>query len=269
MMSDQAESWSRAAAIYEREFVDPHLPGVRSPLRPVLRALARRGARTVADLGCGIGPLLPFLSEHFAQVWGVDFAAAMLARARTAISQTNNVTLLQRPLDDLEPLHGRLDLAVAVNSLVMPEIRDLERALEEIRRCLKPGGAFLGILPAMDAVHYQTMLLQDRALERGLTPEAARKNAAHHNDHALYDFGFGEFHFQGLRQHFWQPFEVRYRLARAGFTGVRLKKVHLAWKQISGARELHELPPPWDWFFQARTGDASGSATGLLGDSKG
>ena len=68
----------------------------------------------------------------------------------------------------------------------------------------------------MDAVHYFTMLLVDRARRTGMPPERARKNAAHHGEHALYDFAFGDFRFQGIEQHFWQPFEVRYRLRRAG-----------------------------------------------------
>ncbi len=67
--------------------------------------------------------------------------------------------------------------------------------MREIRRCLKPGGYFLGILPAMDAVHYYTMLLLDRALAAGKPPAAARKNAALHGEHAHFDFAFGQFRF--------------------------------------------------------------------------
>src|SRR5205807_2217458 len=100
------------------------------------------------------------------------------------------------------------------------------------------------------AVHYYTMLLMDRALARGLPPATARKNAAHQGEHELYDFAFGQFRYEGLEQHFWQPFEVRYRLRRAGFRHVRLAKVLLSWEQLGG-RDLKDQPPPWDWFVQA------------------
>lgn len=254
----QDKHWSKAAASYEQEFVDPFLKDVRSPLKIALKKLAASGAKTIGDLGCGIGPLLPFLAETFDQVIAVDFAAGMLERARRRCSAAN-VTFVQRDLTDLSSLAGSLDVAVSVNSLVMPSIADQETVLRQIHACLKPDGRFLGILPAMDGVHYQTMLLLDRARERGQPEEAARQNAAVLNDHALYDFAFGQFRFQGLHQHFWQPFEIDYRFPRCGFELLKREKVHLSWSQFAGEKELTKYPPPWDWFFLAKPGEPGAS----------
>ncbi len=252
-MSDQAEQWSRAAASYEDEFIDPYRPDVRNPLPDALRGLAGPKDRTAADLGCGTGPLLPLLADHFREVHAVDFAPRMLERARGRCAGRDNVYFWQRGLTDLAPLAGKIDVAVAVNSLVMPDLGDLEASLGAARAALRPGGHFLGIVPAMDAVHYYTMLLVDRARATGMPAAGARKNAADHAEHKYYDFAFGEFRFKGLEQHFWQPFEVRHRLRRAGFRRVRLAKVLLAWEQFSCAKELSVYPPPWDWFFRAET----------------
>jgi SAM-dependent methyltransferase len=250
-MTDQAQSWSRAAKSYEQDFIDPYRPEVRSPLGQALRELADPARKTVADLGCGIGPLLPFLAEHFQRVFAVDFSEGMLERARERCQGLRNVEFLHLPLTDLASLARRVDVAVAVNSLVLPDIPALEESLRQIRRLLRPDGVFLGIVPAMDAVHYHTMLLLDRALVAGKPIEAARKNAAHFAEHALYDFAFGQFHYAGLEQHFWQPFEVRYRLRRAGFRHVQLARVLLSWEQLACAEDLKQHPPPWDWFFRA------------------
>jgi SAM-dependent methyltransferase len=249
-MADQAHFWSRAAATYEQDFIDPYLPGVRNPLPAALAALASP-EKTAADLGCGVGPLLPALAGQFGRVVAVDFADGMLARARERCRGLKNVEFLHRALTDLSPLADQVDVAVAVNSLVMPDLDDLEKTLGAVHEALRPGGRFLGVVPAMDAVHYYTMLLVDRARRTGMPADQARQNAARHGEHALYDFAFGGFRYQGIAQHFWQPFEVRYRLRRAGFRRVRLAKVHLSWSQFACARDLQGQPPPWDWFFRA------------------
>jgi SAM-dependent methyltransferase len=251
-MSDQAHAWSRAAERYEEQFIDPYRADVRNPLLAVLRRIPEPQAKTVVDLGCGAGPLLPFLAERFQRVIAVDFAEGMLARARERCRGCGNVEFLQTSLTDLSPIAGHTDVAVAVNSLVLPDVRELDMALQQVHRKLRPRGWFLGIVPGMDAVHYLTMLFLDRALKTGKPMEAARKNAAHLADHADFDFAFGQVAFDGLEQHFWQPFEIRSRLMRAGFRRIHLAKVHLAWEQFSKSKELHKHPPPWDWFFTCR-----------------
>jgi SAM-dependent methyltransferase len=250
-MSSQSDAWSAAAARYEQDFVDPYREGLANPLPAALEALAGSGARTAADLGCGIGPLLPALARLFARVLAIDFAPGMLQRARQGTAGFTNVEFLQRDLTDLGGLAGQADVAVAVNSLVMPDIGELERALQQAHRILRRGGTLLGIVPAMDAVHYQTMLLVDRARRAGMPADKARQNAAHHGEHALYDFAFGQFRYLGLEQHFWQPFEIPYRLRRAGFRKVKTRKVRLAWEQFACAADLRRFPAPWDWFFRA------------------
>jgi len=251
-MPDQAYFWSQAAGAYEENFIDPFRSDVKNPLLRAIWRAAKPGTRVAADLGCGIGPLLPLLAKQFQRVYAVDFADKMLERARERTKDFSNVEFLQRRLSDLADLAGRVDVAIAVNSLVTTDIPELERSLRQVHSILRPGGHFIGIVPAMDAVHYYTMVLVDRALSQGKTMEAARKNAAHFNEHSFYDFAFSEYRYLGLEQHFWQPFEVRYRLRRAGFRRIRQTRVFLSWEQIACAEDLKDRPPPWDWFFEAR-----------------
>src|SRR5438128_1215248 len=157
-MSDQAHFWSDAADRYEQEFINPYLPEVHNPLLDALAELAGPERPAVADLGCGTGPLLPFLAERFRRVVAVDFAEGMLRRARERCGRLANVVFERRCLTDLGGLGGPVDVAVAVNSLVLPDLDDLEKCLRAVHALLRPGGTFLGIVPGMDAVHYLTML---------------------------------------------------------------------------------------------------------------
>jgi SAM-dependent methyltransferase len=180
----------------------------------------------------------------------------MIEKARKRLEKkadADRVTFLTRPMHELDDFAGAFDAAVAVNSIVMPDVREIDRTLSAIRASLRPGGAFLGILPAMDAIHYHTMLLHDHALGRGLAPEEAERIAAFDAEHHYYDFAFGRFGFLGLRQKFWQPFEAEYRFAKAGFREVALDRVHYPWDEsLAGYKDFAHLPRSWDWFVCAR-----------------
>lgn len=251
---DQGRAWSRQASNYDDLFLDPFRPGVESPLLPALEGLPHPERMTVADLGCGTGPLLPHLVGRFGRVIALDFAPGMIARAKKRLGKgAGAVEFLNRPMWELDDLAGSLDAAVAVNSIVMPDVRAIDRTLAAIRAALGPDGVFLAVLPAMDAIHYHTMLLHDRALDRGLAPEEAERHAAFHAEHHYYDFAFGRFGFQGLRQKFWQPFEAEYRLAKAGFREVALDRVTYPWDEsLAGYKDFAHLPRSWDWFVRAR-----------------
>jgi hypothetical protein len=174
------------------------------------------------------------------------------ARERLTPAASERVTFLNRPMHELHDLAGQVDVAVAVNSLVMPDLRLMGRTLRAIRGSLRPGGSLLGIVPSIDAIAYHAMLLVDRGLERGLTPTEAERLAGIQTERRYYDFLFGRFRFRGLHQKFWQPFEIEHRLAAAGFGSTTLAKVLYPWDDaLAGADELAGLPRSWDWFFRA------------------
>lgn len=250
----QDRAWSRHAANYDDVFLDPFRPGVENPILDALDAVPEPESKTVADLGCGTGPLLPHLVGRFGRVVALDFAAGMVKRAKERLgADARKVEFLNQPMHQLDALAGQLDVAVAMNSVVMPDTREIDRTLRAIHGALKPGGVFLGVVPSIDAIHYSTMLLMDRELDAGQDPEEAERLAAYHAEHHFFEFAFGRFAFQGLRQKFWQPFEIEYRLRKAGFATVALTKLLYPWDDdIAGGAAFADQPPSWDWTFTAR-----------------
>jgi SAM-dependent methyltransferase len=251
--TQQARLWSRHAADYEEFFLDPYRPDVVNPILRTLAAVDDAKAKSVIDLGCGTGPLLPYLVEHFGRVVALDFAPGMIERSRARLKRrADEVTYLNRRMYELDDQRGELDVAVAVNSLVMPDTREIDRAMKAIHGALRPGGVFLGAVPAIDAIHYSTMLLMDQALDEGKSPAEAERAAAETAEHHLFDFAIGRFSFHGLSQKFWQSFELEYRLRKAGFREVRLEKLLYPWDDdIAGGAAFAEHPQSWDWSFVA------------------
>jgi SAM-dependent methyltransferase len=250
----QARHWSRHAEGYEQVFLDPYRPGVVNPMLARLEAVKAPGRKALIDLGCGTGPLLERVVGRFGTVHALDFAPGMIRRARERLGdRADAVTFHARPMYELDDLAETFDVAVAVNSLVMPDTRDIDRTLKAIRGCLKPGGLFLGIVPSIDAVHYSTMLLMDRSLDEGKSPSAAEAEAARAAEHPLFEFAFGRFAYKGLEQKFWQPFEIEYRLRKAGFSEIALEKLLYPWDDdMAGGAAFADHPPSWDWTFAAR-----------------
>ncbi len=247
--------WDRQAERYEKIFLDPYDPGVINPLLKALDAITDAGTKTVVDLGCGTGPLLPRLIDRFARVVAVDFAPSMIELARRRLGdRADRVKFRNVSMSSISEFESGVDVAIAVNSLVAPEVSEIAAALRSIRACLRPGGVFLGVVPSLDAIYYHTMLLYDDAIERGLSPREADRHASIHAEHRRYDFAFGRFRYQGIRQKFWQPFELVHRLRKAGFEDIRLDQVLYPWEAGDPASGRDDRRPPgWDWSFVAST----------------
>lgn len=253
---DQARAWSDSAARYDDEFLDPFRDHVDNPLLKMILEIDPETARTmhVADLGCGTGPLLPHLIDRFGKVYALDFAAEMLTacRKRLGAKKAAKIAFLNRAMHELDDLNGTLDLAFSVNSLVMPDLRVVNKTLGNIWQSLKPGGKFMGVVPSVDGIHHHTLMLWDAYLDDGYAMEEAERLVATHMEHHLYDFSLGRFKFGDLDQKFWQPDELKYHLQKVGFTDTRLVKLEYPWDDsLAGYKQLKSHPRTWDWTFCA------------------
>lgn len=100
----------------------------------------------ILDLGCGTGELTRLAARHFprAEVIGMDFTAAMLAVARRRTTDVRDArrvvygrgTAMRLPFTD-----ASFDLVT--NAFLARNLVDLDAALREMRRVLRPGGVLL------------------------------------------------------------------------------------------------------------------------------
>jgi SAM-dependent methyltransferase len=92
----------------------------------------------VADLGCGTGAALLELAPVCNQVIGVDREQAMLDAASERLGAAGNVELHLGGLEALPLREQSIDAALCM--LVLHHVQDLDTALGEVRRVLRPGG---------------------------------------------------------------------------------------------------------------------------------
>jgi malonyl-CoA O-methyltransferase len=137
-------AFERAAATYDdaadlqRETADELLERL---------AAVKIDPERVIDLGCGTGHALPGLQKLYrgAEVIGIDFSHAMAARARSR--PRGAARLRRRPLSicaDMEslPLEDA-SVDVVFSSLAFQWARDPVALFGEVRRVLRPDGAFM------------------------------------------------------------------------------------------------------------------------------
>ena len=249
-----AKAWDEISTDYLLHIVSPFDSGTVNPLFRQLLSIDGIRDKTVADLGCGVGTLLPFLSQNFGRVVAIDFSSGMLRQARRAAAFPN-VTFSEADMTDLSRFRMHFDITVAVNSILVPSVRAVNRILRQIRLTLKPGGRFLGVFPAMDSIIYYSMLVLERESAASRSEAAAIRRAMKVCERRKYDFLLGLFtDDDGGRQKHYYGFELRHRLRNAGFTNVRLRKVQYPWdEKVSGFDCFPGQPKLWDWLACAET----------------
>ena len=126
-----------AYALWARSYPPrPHNPLMQIEHQHVLSLLPAVSGLTVLDAGCGSGRYLQALRERGANAIGVDLSAAMLARAKQAIARVARADLRALPVDARS-----IDLVVC--GLALGDFSEIELALTEIARVLRPGGQLI------------------------------------------------------------------------------------------------------------------------------
>ncbi len=107
----------------------------------------------VLELGCGTGRLLPFMAQRSDTLTGIDISSGMLAVARQRLREAK-LTTVRLVRGDASALPFPDNCFHEVYSiLVVNLIPDYPLSLQEIRRVLKTGGAFVFSVPNLESVY--------------------------------------------------------------------------------------------------------------------
>jgi SAM-dependent methyltransferase len=105
--------------------------------------LGEVAGRRVLEIGCGSAPCARWLRRAGADVVAFDISAGMLSRAAELNRSTGiGVPLLQADAGALPFADDSIDVACSAFG-GLPFVADVEGALTEIRRVLRPGGRFV------------------------------------------------------------------------------------------------------------------------------
>lgn len=142
----------------------------------------------VLEIGIGSGLNLPYYGTTVEQIIGLDPSSKLLAMAREAARQTAIPLELIENSAEAIPLYNR-SIDTIVTTWTMCSIPDVQRALGEMRRILKPGGRLLFV------EHGRSPDVRVRRWQDRLTPVWCRIGGGCHLNRAISELiegaGFG------------------------------------------------------------------------------
>jgi ubiquinone/menaquinone biosynthesis C-methylase UbiE len=140
-MSSRREFFNTAATTWDRKFCNNELTNFLSQLVPTFNL--KRG-QTVLDVGTGTGILIPFLLEAVGStghVSAIDFAEKMVEVCKAKYAVYPNVDVAVQQVEKLDFPSETFDAVTCFG--LFPHLENKEKALNQIRRVLKPGGKLI------------------------------------------------------------------------------------------------------------------------------
>ena len=189
--------------------------------------------------------MLEVTGRRLAELDLADFEASPLevAAAREFIDSAREAPatrLVRGDIFDLGWLEGRVNVAIASNSITDDTAASSFRMFDQIAGTLVEGGVLLALFPSLDATLHVVELYLDYD---GEVPE---------------DFGHidarGVYESEGFRQKFWTPEEIEDACKRNGLAVERLVKIHFPWSVMAecGWGDFEGEEEVWDWYLVAR-----------------
>lgn len=140
MNENEREYWERYARSYDRSMI---IFG--RPIAPMLKrvAIAVRGRERVLELAAGTGLVTGAIAKSARTVVATDYAQAMVDALATRVrdGQFDNVRCERADVYSLPYETGTFDAVVAANLLHL--LPDLPRAIDAMRRVVRPGGVWV------------------------------------------------------------------------------------------------------------------------------
>ena len=126
----------------------------------ILTALSVETGQSILDIGCGGGHLIEDLALAVGprgKALGLDPSESQLTGANKRCVNLSNVELLCRPAEDTQLSNNSLDSATSTQTLEY--IEDVDMALCELARVIKPSAKFVNVSILWDHFRFHGRLM--------------------------------------------------------------------------------------------------------------
>jgi len=144
MKNKKSTSWGKVAGWYNQLLEEGEDTYQEKVIRPnLLRILGLIKGEEILDVGCGQGYFSRILAQEGAKVLGVDIGGELIKLAKKQAGKNEKYLVLSAERL-LGFVNNRFDTVICV--LALQNIKDLQSAISEIARVLKPSGRLVIVL---------------------------------------------------------------------------------------------------------------------------
>jgi 2-polyprenyl-3-methyl-5-hydroxy-6-metoxy-1,4-benzoquinol methylase len=242
--------WDSLAKEYHEFIISPFQKGVKNPLLEELKKIDNKKEKTIGEFGCGRLELGEFLSKNFKKVYAFDFSKKMIEEAKRQ-NKFSNIDIEEKDMTRVK-FPNKFDIIISINSIIMPSLNDIKKCLKNIYKSLKKEGKFFLIIPSMESIIYEGMLVLNKELNKR-TEKGAKVSTKKIIENKKYDYLLGHYKDGQDTQKFFYYHEILYLLEKTKFKEIKFQKVEYPWKKkISDYEQFPNEKPLWDWFISCK-----------------
>jgi ubiquinone/menaquinone biosynthesis C-methylase UbiE len=237
-MQKKSTSWGKVAGWYNRLLEEGQDSYQEKLIKPnLIRILSPKPGEEILDVGCGQGFFARELGKCGAKVVGIDIAGELVKLAKQQSGK--NETYLVLSAEKMTSLiSNRFNAAVCV--LALQNIKNLQAAISEISRVLKPGGRCVLILnhPAFRIPGASSWAYDEKA---NIQYRNINKYLSEISQEVDMTQGVTDPNKKKFTMSFHRPLQVYFKaFAKAGFCVVRLEEWVSHKVSDAGPRKLAE-----------------------------
>lgn len=245
---EERSHWNKIGSSYQEEIFDV-FKSDRNKLLPKILKKYYSKDHTAIDFGCGTGRAFEYISPSFKSVFAVDISDNLLAIAKR--TGFNNITFKQHDLT--KPLKASADFGFCCNVVMLPEVELNKLMLKNIRKCIRPGGNVVIILPSLESFFYSAWQLIEWSKKEGTAVDEMDPSDLAGFKGTKTDLIQGIVRIDNVKtKHYLEP-ELQVLFTNAGFGEIFINKLEYDWtSEFSSPPKWMQGPYPWDWIVEGR-----------------
>ena len=247
---NEKSHWNNIAPTYNDQIFDVFKSDRKAILTKYFKKYSNK-KHVAIDFGCGNGKAFEYLAPNFKEIRGYDISQKLLEQARQRPYKNIKVKQLDLTAKRLKILPA--DFGFCCNVAMLPDIEKTHTMIKNLQLAIKPGGAAIFVLPALDSVLYSSWRLIDLYKREGLNLNDIPNSEFDYFKASKKEIIEGIIYIDGVPTKHFGHAEIQVVFKEAGFKSVKIDKVEYDWDtELASPPEWLKAPYPWDWLVECK-----------------